>query len=145
MKIHEFWVRVQVFPFTFGLNLSSRCDHVNHLPCLLYAFTCFQIKAQTIAYQSYLMGSVCSRRRCILPGDPTLTSFLARRRWRSAIKRVMVLIRLRKTWACLGRYLQRSHTGELFSHLRSTNGLLSHRFTAHNQPRQRTQPRRRRS
>ena len=122
-----------------GVNIQNACFSWPH-----------HLFQQFIFSRSHLgMGSICSRRRSVLipfllPAPllahiqafnrPSASSLRARRRWQRAGRRIITLLRLRKIWASLGRYLNNSGTGQLFDHLRRRNGRLTTIPKARSQP-----------
>lgn len=66
------------------------------------------------------MGVGCSRRR-----EPALLPRLrARANWKRAVRQISIILRLRRRWAALGRFLQDERLHDLTFHLERKNGRL---------------------
>ena len=113
---------------------------------------CFQINHQIVRDSdlfSLFMGLICSRRSRSTPVAPPIAAPLlpaaviaqiqsfnqlpestirAHRRWRRSIRRIITLLRLRKIWASLGRYLNDQACGQIFGHLQRRNGQIGYRI-----------------
>jgi len=120
---------------------------------LWYLWIWFQINHQIVRDSdlfSSLMGLICSRRSRSIPVAPPIAAPLlpaavieqiqsfnrlpastvrAHRRWRRSIRRIITLLRLRKIWASLGRYLNDQACGRIFDHLQRRNGQIRYRIS----------------
>jgi hypothetical protein len=129
----------------FCCNFVGRDLTVNHVFLFQQQFNTSPVgHVSSVFFAPFSMGSLCSRRSMQIPvaSTPLLpaaviaqihafnslpaSTIRANRFWRLAIRKVITLIRLRQTWASLGRHLQAARTSILFEHLHRVNGHLRH-------------------
>jgi hypothetical protein len=101
-----------------------------------FKFTCLSMESvfrfclKYVSHLFFLMGSVCSRRSHVAFQTyrqlPSRVRLQAQRRWAWAIRRILLLIRLRRIWASLGTYLRNHQTTVLFGHLRARHGTFTY-------------------